>query len=431
MIGPGGSSGLPRIEQGDPVARLALVPVSANRFFVTVPLREGGALSYGFVRNNGGDLSTPPSSVGTSFQPWRLASVGWLVDPAADPAAPSHLLSSDIGAQDYALQWSGNGLFGGSYHGGEEASANLVLRNGMPHDPAVAAIGTSFAIQHSSTITWSAGNTATIGDYSLTINPDGSLTEVLPVSSSLSFAEAFLGMLIAGGGSPNNWTEADLNPEGWTVPLKPGRAILLQNDDITIRDTASGRFMRCISNARAQAGFSRTQFVNTTTRSKLYYRFTGTLGARTAVRRISFGIGPAGTRFDKSNLVGNGDFTDGLTGWLLWGATSAAAVAGQLRLTRQASDNRVYRGFATQAGAVYLAVTDAVDAAAGGFMAVTSNANGSTSSPVPPILQVVVAGVNMQMFTATQDTHYLMLGQSSGSAGMPMRFGASAVYRLS
>ncbi|WP_342359363.1 hypothetical protein [Terrarubrum flagellatum] len=430
MVGVGGLSGLARFGVRASVAVQRLVPSSANEFFVVAPV-IGGAMVYRFIRNNNGDSSTPAASVGAPFQAWRLGGAGWLNNAAGNPASPDFWFSYDVGSQDVAFNYGG--IYAGSYHGGEATSANLVLANGASIDPTQAQTGTCFSIQHSSTITWSAGNTASIASYSLTVNPDGSLSETTPFSSSLSFTDAFVSMLIAGDGSANGYTEADLNAEGWTIPLQTGRAILLQHDDVTIRNPVNGRFIRAVANAKAQSGYSRAQFTNTATRSKLYHRFTGVV-APTITRTISFGVGPTGARFSKTNLLSNGDFSSGIANWSVYGGSAYSFASGNLRLTRQTGqDNRIYQGFSTTVGATYLSVTNTLADAttSGAAFAASSAANGSVNTPPAAFNQSMVAGVNMQLWLATQTTHYHMCLQGAGAAGAQADYGACAVYRLS
>lgn len=431
MVGVGGLSGLSRFGVSPRIARQRLVPASANAFFVVAPVM-GGALAYRFVRDNLGDPTTPAQSLGGDSHLWRLAGVGWMKNATGDPAAPDFRFSLDIGSQDYAFSFAGT--YGGSYHGGEVASTNLVLANGVAVSPSVPSQATSFALQHSSVITWSAGNTAAVANYTLTINPDGTLSETLPISSGLNFTETLLGMLIAGDGAANGWSEVTLNAEGLTLPLLPGRAILQGHDDITIRNPANGAFIRSVSTTKSQPGYSRTEFRNTDTRSKLYHRFVGTLGGVMATRTISFGFGPAGPAFDKPNLLSNPGFAGGLSGWTVYAGSSQAVVSGKLRLTRQAAqESRIYQGFATEPGASYLSVTraSADTATTGGFHAAGSNANGSKLTPPPAFEQPAVELYNVQLWKASQTTHFHMLGQYAGTAGQQIDYDACAVYRLS
>lgn len=431
MVGVGGLSGLSRFGVSSRSARQRLVPVSTHEFCVVAPVM-GGALAYRFIRNNMGDPATPPASLGNGFPLWRLGGVSWMRNEAGDPSSPDFRFSADVGAQDYALSLSG--LYGGSYHGGETAVTNLVLANGAAIDPAAPSQASSFSLQHSSVITWSAGNIATVSGYTLTINPDGSLSETLPISSSLNFGESILGMLIAGDGTSNGWTEASLNAEGLTLPLLAGRTILQNHDDVTIRNPANGAFIRSVSTAKAQPDYSRTEFRNTGTRSKLYHRFTGTLGSKMTTRTISFGFGPAGAAFSRPNLLSNSNFSGGTGGWTVYAGSSQAVVAGKLRLTRQAGqENRIYQGFATEPGAFYLSVTraSADNATTGGFVAVGSNANGSKVTPPAVFEQTVVAEHNAQLWKATQSMHFHMLGQYTGTPGQQIDYDACAVYRLS
>lgn len=432
MAGVGGVSGLARPGlAGRPSGLQRLQPSSAGQFFIVTPL-QSGAMVYQIVRDNAGDLSTPPASLGAPIQPWRLAGAGWLANPAGDAANPDFWWSNDIGAQDYAFLLGG--LYGGSYHGGETAAANQVLANGVAlTDLTLPRTASQFALRRTSTITWSAGNTATIADYTLSFNPDGSLSETCPISSTLGFSETLLGMLIANEG----FSEARLNDLGVSVPLQPGRAILRAVGDLTIRNPANGRWMRQTSSAPAASGYSRTEFRNGA-RAKLYLRLAGAPGSQTIQRHVSFGQNWFGSELALGpNLVANGDFSGGLAGWSVQAGSQAAVSGGALRLTRQAAaESRVMRPFATQIGRSYL-FSGSLRAASdvGLSYGVTSAANFSVSTPAPPVMQSpfidgsALAG-NLHLFVADQTTHYVMARQTAGPAGQVGEVAAMAVFAL-
>ena len=433
MVGVGGVSGLARAGL---TARAAqpqrLQPSTANAFYIVTPLVVG-AMVYRIIRNNNGDATTPPASIGTSFQPWRLAGVGWMAQPNGDAANPAFWWSDDAGSQDIALLFGG--VYGGSYHGGEAASVNQVLANGVPvADITQVQTASQFALRHTSTITWSIGNTATVTDYLMAFNADGSISETCPVSSALSFTESFVGMLI---GNDAGYSEARINDFGVTVPLVWGRAILRSANDVTIRHPATGRWLRQASTAPAISGYSRTEFRNGA-RAKLYHRFAGVLGTQVIQRNLSFGQGWFGSGLAMgANLISNGDFSGGLAGWSVQAGSSAAVASGELRLTRQAAaESRVMQGFTAVVGGIYLfSGSITANADVGLNYGISSNSNFSTSSPAPPVMQSPYLDgsatvSNMHLFVADRTTHYVMARQAAGTAGQVGAMDSLALYRL-
>lgn len=415
---------------GRPLTR-KIVPSTSNKFYIVSPAGATN-LVFRIIRNNDGDGSTPVASLGINFQPWRLNGVGLMSDYNGNPASPDVWLSDDLGAQDYAFQFAG--IYGGSYHGGETAASTLIRDGATTVDPAVSRSLSAPSILSTSTVDWGGGNTATLTGRSLTFNPGGSITETIPVTSTLSFNETLLGMLI---GSGAGFTEAALNDYGVTVPLPSGRVICRASNDITIRNPVTGHFARCQSDAPSKTGFSRTEFRNAG-RSKLYHRFTGVINGVTVTRTLTFGVGASGSLLALgANLISNGDFSAGLTGWQVQAGSSAAVVGGALRLTRQAAaESRVMQPFATVVGGTYLIMATASSAADVSLnYGVTSNSNFSVSSPAPPVMQspFVDGGstqINVHLFIADQTTHYAMARQLAGTAGTTGDFDDIAVYRL-
>jgi hypothetical protein len=413
LLGAGASGAAP--------PSIRIVIDTANSFYAVVNTTTSGViLCHHFIRNNNGDSSTPPGSVGSPFQPWRYVGTSVLPTFASAPADATYTYSSDVGAQDYAF--SANGLFAGSYHGGETVTAETLKMDGVAFNPMTdAPIGTQLVVTHDSSIV-NSSNTVTVTGFSETASTDGTIAFNAPsISSSQSYTTTYIGMGIFSHLADSASVAPTDGASRLSVPIAAlSYTYLLTSPDVQIRDSSSGRTMRWHSTS---APGRRFVIVRDDVRTKIYFeQANGTLGTKAFAWTVSFGTDATSPSFN-ANLLTNADFATSLTGWATPIASGSiawnAASGGVARFTRSASgENRMMQGVSTTVGAYYL-VGFNYSAVNGASLAATSNSNGSTSSPAPAFAATPVpnAGGFYALFLGTQTTTYAMALQTLGTAG--------------
>lgn len=421
--------------------RQRIVPDTANSFHVVAKNDRGTAFAHHFIRNVGGADSM---DTGAPYAPWRYVGTAELATFDASPTDSTRFIySDDTGAQDYAHKFAVNGLYGGSYHGGETLLSETVQMDGVAVDPMVASSGSQVTVSHGSTVT-SGGNGYTI-DFTVTVrSADGSLAFHMPaVASSASFNQVFSGMVIASGGYDEVVFALQGGGASIAAPVPVGTTYLGNARDATLRDSGNGRSIRVSSNIPSQAGFRRTKIVRAAglNRTKLYFEgAAGVLGTKVnLIWTVHFDVGPAGASGFGANLLSNGNFASDLAGWTATQNPSGVAWAapGVMRFTRSASaEARALQPVTTQVGAVYLlSATETTSPGAGqgaASLGLTSASNGSVSTPAPALAPGVPndAGYNAHVVIATLTTHYAMAVQTLGAAGQTSDFDDFSLIKL-
>lgn len=418
--------------------RQRIAPDTASSFYLIARSDRGTAFAHHFVRNLGGSDSV---DTGAPYAPWRY--IGTAELPAFDSSptdAGRFVYSDDTGAQDYALQFTANGKYGGSYHGGEALTAEAVRLDGVAVDPAQAASGSQFSLFHSSTVT-SGGNSYTM-EFTVTVrSSDGALAFHCATSASAaSFSTVFMGMVIGSGAYDEASIRLSGGSQDMALPVQVGTTYIGNAFSVRMRRTDNGRAIRTVANIPGQPNFRRTKIVRTGGRSKLYFEGTnGTLGTKVnLVWTVTFEAGATGASSFPTNLLGNGGFASDLSGWTATHNPSGIAwsAPGIMRMTRSASaDGRCLQGVSTQAGAVYLlsASETSTPAASQGMASIglTSASNGSISTPAPALSPVTnEAGYNAHVVIATQATHYAIATQALGTAGQTSDFDDFSLIKL-
>lgn len=263
-----------------PVGRLRIVPNGATSAFVIAP-HAMGAIAYELTLGNGGDESTPPSSIGAPFGGWRWTGTRHLAAVTDDPTVPIYAVHQDIGSVDAAMQANfGASLFGGHYHGGI-----VIVWSGVP-DLTTERYVSSFSFGYIATITWPTGETADVV-YQLAIQADGNMAGSMTYDSEAVFTRAFLSMMIGNafthfstdGGA--TWTDAR---GAGNYPLGSAPGVIMRQGDTGYEievQTAGQDLLTGVTN----------EIVNNGGRLKHYVRKTsagGPLGSVSLDRTIAF-----------------------------------------------------------------------------------------------------------------------------------------------
>lgn len=424
-----------RVVGGGAPTGMRMVPNNANSFYVMASNDRGTAFAYQFIRNVGGNAAT---DTGTNYQPWRKSSVLEFASINNNPLVdtPIRTWCSDTGAFNYAVSMP-NGLWAGSYHGGEVVNTMTVKLNGATVDPTVStATGTSFRLDYTSTVT-SGGATYNV-DFTHVLNADGSDTQTVnSLTSTASFGRWYIGMMIASGAYPEGW--ATISGTQYKVPVLVGtstygRTYLQKAGTVRLFQPATGNTIRSVSNAPSLGAYRRTSIVRDTglNRSKLYMEFnTGVPSGITAVSWTTYyELGVALATTFGSNLITNGDFPTNITGWTSTHNPSGVSWnAGKLRQLRGASgtETRTLQGVTMAAVPHLLAAENTYTPAAGtayvnpGALGLTNASNGSTSTPTPdyvPIQGDANGYAAHVVIPSSAGTRYAMLlHTAAGAAG--------------
>lgn len=415
--------------------RQRIVPDGSNAFYVIARNDRGTTFAHRFLRNQGGSDGT---DTGAPWPNWRYVGTAELPGFDSAPTDPARFVySDDIGAQDYAMKASANGLYMGSYHGGAALDSEVARMDGEPVDPLFAASGSRFSLTHNVTLT--SGASILKLTFEVSVSPsDGSLTfAVLSSSSTAAFSNIFLGMGLVNGA---NYDSADIILTGgtqeFTMPIGVGVTYLGQARSMRLRDSATGRAILVRTNAPSQASYRRGYIVRTGTRTKWYAEgATGAFATKAGiVWTVRFETGSAAVTVPGPNLLTNGSFASDLGGWTAtMTGGSVDWTAGKLRATRGTSlDNRISQPVETDIGGIYL-LSGEMTTTAGLLSALgLTNSAMSTSSPAPAYAPVAatIDGYAAHLVIATATTSYAMMVQSPGTAGQTTDFDNIALIRL-
>lgn len=243
------------------------------------------------------------------------------------------------------------------------------------------------------------------------------------------------------------WDELAVTVQGGAaivpVPIAIGTTYTLNSWHVAMRQSGSGRVIRIKGNHPQHGWFRRTRTVRTAERTKFYFEGVGN-GSLNGRHNIHWSVefekgGASGVMAAlPANLISNGDFTTDLGGWSTTQTATGGSivqVGGKARFSRgTAGDSRLIQGVAgLEVGGLYLLTgEDATSGGALGNMGLTSNSNGSTSSPAPAFAPDTNdgGGYIARLIMPTLATHYVMLKQVSGVAGQTTDFDNVGLYRL-
>ncbi|MBD8066788.1 hypothetical protein IC608_15040 [Devosia sp. PTR5] len=403
--------------------------------FYLVTSGSGVNLAHRFLRDNGGVPDTPALSLGAPYEPWRYSGTVLLSAAEDDPATPAALFGLDVGASDFAMK--ALGTFGGSYHGGESVLSQAIALDGS----AVTGLasGQSFneaVISLSSQVAWTAENVLS-RSYGLTVRDDGRMTETQSITSALAAENLFIGMLI-GSGQNVSLGFLERGDDLLAFPILQGTTYLGSEARVRLADPDTGLWSRSSSDAASHASFRRSYIIRSTEpgRSKLYHEFvTGTVGSIGPItREIGFGQGIGAVPTFSSILV-NGNFDEGLSGWVATHLpTNSSVIGGQLQLVRHATnDVRINQPASCVPGGLYLLAARLAEGgtapASASALCVGVQSNGSTTGAVATYA-FSAPGYLGCLFTASQATHYVAAILRPGTAGETALWDDFVLYRI-
>ncbi|EJN15694.1 hypothetical protein PMI42_00711 [Bradyrhizobium sp. YR681] len=422
--------------------RVRIVPDTSGSFYVMARSARGTGFAYHFIRNSGGNTATDQ---GGSWPNWRYAGCAEFASVLSDPKGTVlRTFSNDTGAQDYAFVLPTSAAkFSGSYHGvgsGGSLTSETLTIDGQSFDPTSSvATGGQVVLTHSVSIT-DGTSTITVTGFTVTISASGIFFNPGTVSSSAVISIAFIGMGIATGTFDEGTFTLTSGDTEYKVPVSVGasgygRTFLQKANMVSLRRTSDGATVRFTTNAPTVAGYRRTSVVRDggLNRSKFYFDFGNSGGALGSISGVAWSqtyeAGSAGATTFASNLITNGAFAANISGWTVThtGTSTAWNAAGVLRQTRGAAgtDARAIQAVTTVVGAPYLlsAEDTYTPNVVGtylnpGSLGLTSNVNGSTSTPAPAYAPVPFDqnGYSAHVVLPTLTTSYAMLLMSADTA---------------
>lgn len=418
--------------------RQRIAPIDANSFHIVAQGEADQVLAHRFIREAGG---TDPLDAGPPYQPWRYSGTCELPSFDASPVGDAiFVYSDDLGAQDYALQFAGSEVFGGSYHGGETLSSSAVMVDGVPVDPTRAIAGSQISIRYSSQID-AAGNTARI-EFSVTVRSfDGVLVfHCAGLQPAATLWRAYVGMVIASGAYDEAHLMLTSSETVIPVPVAVGTTYLGNVATMRMKQTSDGRYIDVMSNIAGSQDFDRAMVIRTAQRTKLYFELADGGGSNKVDLQwtVRFGQESAGSAAVGANVLSNGSFDTDLAGWTVK-MGEVVSDSGVARLIGNPStQTRVIQEVSTPSvdgsRGVYLLSADAnTDQGATriGGLGLTSNSNGSTSTPPPaygPVLQK--PGYTGHLILPTQDLSYVMMQLGAGPSGESCIFDNVSLIKL-